>query len=83
MNEIGDLITGYYESPFAKSKLNHLLGTRTKEISTIQDIVYRDDYPSNVHRVVSDDSNACLSDNTFVIMFKLGILPQHPKILGK
>ena len=83
MNEIGDLITGYYESPFAKSKLNHLLGTRTKEISTIQDIVYRDDYPSNVHRVVSDDSNACLSDNTFVIMFKLGILPEQPKILSK
>ena len=83
MNEIGNLITGYHLSPFVKSNFKYLLDTRMKEISTIEDIVYRNDYPPNVHRVVGDDSNACLASDTFAVFFKLGILPQEPEKLGK
>ena len=40
MNEIGDLIANYTRSPFAKSRLEPLFETRTKEIRTIEEIVY-------------------------------------------
>lgn len=82
-NQISDLITDYHLSPFAKSNFKYLLSTRQKEINTIEDIVYRNDYPPNVQRVVGDDSNSCLSSDRFVILFKLGILPEDPEILGK
>ena len=80
--ELGALIANYSQSPFYKSNFKNLLDTRQKEINTIQDIIYQDGYPENVHRVVGDDSNPCLLKTKFAVLYELDILPGDPTSLG-
>ena len=81
--ELGDLIANYSQSLFSKSNFKRLLDTRQKEMNTIQDIIYQEDYLENVHRLVGFDSNSCLSKDQFVVLYELDILPGDSTLLGK
>ena len=82
-NRLGLLVANYSQSDYYRPKFEGLLNTRKKEIETIDGILYQDDYPPNVQRVIGTDDNDCLLRDDFVILYDLEILPENTTSLGK
>ena len=85
IQDLMDLLADYSNSAFKEKNFDIFLGTRKKEIQTIEGVVYSTDMPREVIVELgnSGDANRCTLQKAYSIQFEMDILPQDPTLLGE